>query len=75
MVAEFVAGTGGTGTGLAYQILQAGYQLNIPRMFAALLLISLTGVALFVLMAWLTQAGAGLLACQRELSRLDLSHT
>ena len=47
MVAEFVAGTGGTGTGLAYQILQAGYQLNIPRMFAALALIALTGVALF----------------------------
>jgi NitT/TauT family transport system permease protein len=52
VVAEFVAGTGGTGAGLAYQILQAGFQLDIPRMFAALLLISLTGVALFVLMAW-----------------------
>ena len=51
VVAEFVAGTGGTGTGLAYQILQAGYQLNIPRMFAALLLITLTGVLLFALMA------------------------
>ncbi|MEY8875175.1 MAG: ABC transporter permease [Leptothrix sp. (in: b-proteobacteria)] len=51
VVAEFVAGTGGTGTGLAYQILQSGYQLAIPRMFAALLLISLTGVALFALLA------------------------
>ena len=51
VVAEFVAGTGGTGAGLAYQILQAGFQLNIPRLFAALLLITLTGVALFVLMA------------------------
>jgi len=51
VVAEFVAGTGGTGTGLAYQILQSGYQLNIPRMFAALALISLTGVALFVALA------------------------
>lgn len=59
VVAEFVAGTGGTGTGLAYQILMAGYQLNIPRMFAALLLISLTGVALFVLMAWLTKLALG----------------
>jgi NitT/TauT family transport system permease protein len=49
VVAEFVAGTGGTGTGLAYQILQAGYQLNIPRMFAALALIAATGVAMFVL--------------------------
>jgi NitT/TauT family transport system permease protein len=59
VVAEFVAGTGGTGAGLAYQILQAGFQLNIPRMFAALLLISLTGVALFVLMAWLSKLALG----------------
>lgn len=59
VVAEFVAGTGGTGAGLAYQILQAGFQLNIPRMFAALLLISLTGVALFVLMAWLSRLALG----------------
>jgi NitT/TauT family transport system permease protein len=59
VVAEFVAGTGGTGAGLAYQILQAGFQLNIPRMFAALLLISLTGVALFVAMAWLSKKALG----------------
>jgi NitT/TauT family transport system permease protein len=52
-------GTGGSSTGLAYQILFAGYQLNIPRMFAALLLISLTGVALFVLMAWLSKLALG----------------
>ena len=59
VVAEFVAGTGGSGAGLAYQILQAGFQLNIPRMFAALLLISLTGVALFAAMAWLTTRALG----------------
>ena len=59
VVAEFVAGTGGTGTGLAYQILQAGYQLNIPRMFAALLLITLTGVLLFALMTVLAQWALG----------------
>lgn len=59
VVAEFVAGTGGTGAGLAYQILQSGFQLNIPRMFAALFLISLTGVALFALMAALTSAALG----------------
>ena len=59
VVAEFVAGTGGAATGLAYQILMAGYQLNIPRMFAALLLISLTGVALFVAMAWLSKVALG----------------
>lgn len=59
VVAEFVAGTGGVGAGLAYQILQAGFQLDIARMFAALLLISLTGVALFALMAWLSRAALG----------------
>ena len=59
VVAEFVAGTGGSGAGLAYQILQAGFRLNIPRMFAALLLISLTGVALFAAMAWLTRRALG----------------
>ncbi len=59
VVAEFVAGTGGTGTGLAYQILQAGYQLNIPRMFAALVLITLTGVLLFALMSVLSKWALG----------------
>ena len=59
VVAEFVAGTGGAGAGLAYQILQAGFQLNIPRMFAALLLISLTGVGMFVAMAWLSRLALG----------------
>ena len=59
VVAEFVAGTGGSGAGLAYQILQAGFQLNIPRLFAALLLITLTGVLLFVLMLWLSQLALG----------------
>ena len=59
VVAEFVAGTGGSGSGLAYQILQAGYQLNIPRMFAALLLITLTGVGLFALMAALSRWALG----------------
>ena len=48
VVAEFVAGTGGTQSGLAYRILESGYQLRIPRMFAALLLISLSGIVLFL---------------------------
>jgi NitT/TauT family transport system permease protein len=59
VVAEFVAGTGGTGMGLAYQILQSGYQLNIPRMFAALLLIAVTGVLLFAAMAGLSSWALG----------------
>jgi NitT/TauT family transport system permease protein len=48
VVAEFVAGTGGAASGLAYRILESGYQLKIPRMFAALTLVSLCGVAIFV---------------------------
>lgn len=48
IVAEFAAGTAGTGSGLAYRILEAGYRLNIPRMFAAVFLISLTGVLIFL---------------------------
>ncbi|TAK95734.1 MAG: ABC transporter permease, partial [Aquabacterium sp.] len=59
VVAEFVAGTGGTGTGLAYQILQSGYQLDIPRMFAALVLISLTGIAVFASLAALSRWALG----------------
>jgi NitT/TauT family transport system permease protein len=48
VVAEFVAGTGGQGAGLAYQILMAGIQLNVPRLFAALVLITLAGIVLYV---------------------------
>lgn len=55
VVAEFVAGTGGSQSGLAYQILMAGINLNMPRLFAALFLITLTGVALFVLSSWLAK--------------------
>lgn len=47
VVAEFVAGTGGIGSGLAFRILEASYRLNIPRMFAALFLIVITGIAIF----------------------------
>jgi NitT/TauT family transport system permease protein len=54
VVAEFVAGTGGTNTGLAYLILEAGYRLQIPRMFAALLLISCTGIVIFLMLSLLS---------------------
>ncbi|NKF24631.1 ABC transporter permease [Solimonas marina] len=47
VVAEFVAGTGGTRSGLASRILDAGYRLAIPEMFAALLLISACGLVIF----------------------------
>ncbi|WP_416676560.1 ABC transporter permease [Egbenema bharatensis] len=48
VVAEFVAGTGGTRSGIAYQILMSSFNLQIPRMFAALLLTSVLGVTIFV---------------------------
>ena len=47
VVAEYVAGTGGIGSGLAFRILEAGYRLQIPRMFAALILIAVTGVVIY----------------------------
>ncbi len=48
VVAEFVAGSGGIGSGLAFRILEASYRLQIPKMFAALLLIILTGIAIYL---------------------------
>jgi NitT/TauT family transport system permease protein len=56
VVAEFSAGSSGAGSGLAFRLLEAGYRLNMPRMFGALLLLSLTGVAIFgltSLVSWL----------------------
>ncbi len=48
VVAEFVAGSGGFASGLAYRILESGYRLEIPRMFAALVLLALAGIAINV---------------------------
>ncbi|HMG50405.1 MAG TPA: ABC transporter permease [Inquilinus sp.] len=49
VVAEFAAGSAGAQSGLAFRILEAGRRLNVPRLFAALLLITLTGIAIFAL--------------------------
>ncbi|MBL8653017.1 MAG: ABC transporter permease subunit, partial [Alphaproteobacteria bacterium] len=54
VVAEFVAGTGGSASGLAYRILESGYQLRIPRMFAALIMISISGVVIFLCLSFLS---------------------
>jgi len=54
VVAEFVAGAGGRESGLAYRILESGYRLDIPRMFAALALISVAGIAIYGLLAGLS---------------------
>ena len=54
IVAEFVAGTGGIQSGLAYRILESGYTLQIPRMFAALLMVTGTGILIFVVLTVVT---------------------
>lgn len=54
VVAEIAAGSAGAGSGLAYRIAESGYRLNIPRMFAALLLLSITGIVIFALLSWLS---------------------
>ena len=51
VVAEIAAGSAGAGSGLAYRIAESGYRLNIPRMFAALLLLSVAGIAIFYLLS------------------------
>jgi NitT/TauT family transport system permease protein len=47
VVAEIAAGAAGSGSGLAYRISESGYRLNIPRMYAALLLLSIAGIVIY----------------------------
>jgi len=51
VVAEFVIGRAGTGLGLASTLLEASYRFNFGRLYAALILISLMGIAIFGLMS------------------------
>jgi NitT/TauT family transport system permease protein len=54
IVAEYVAGISGSGSGLAFRILEASYRLNYPRMFAALLMIAIVGVIIFAATSFLS---------------------
>ncbi len=54
VVAEIAAGSAGAGSGLAYRIVESQFRLNIPRLFAALALLSLTGVIIFLAMSGLS---------------------
>ncbi len=54
VVAELVAGTGGIGSGLAFRIQEAGYRLNIARMFAALAMVAAMGVFIFAALSFLS---------------------
>ncbi|MFP4043713.1 MAG: ABC transporter permease [Rhodosalinus sp.] len=59
VVAEFVAGTAGQNTGLASRILESSFRQEIPRMFAALFLVSLLGVVIFLATSVLSKAVLG----------------
>jgi NitT/TauT family transport system permease protein len=54
VAAEIAAGSAGAGSGIAYRISESSYRLNIPRMFAALLLLSAAGVVIYMLLALLS---------------------
>lgn len=56
VVAEFAAGSAGAGSGLAFRLLEAQYRMNIPRLFAALLMLSLLGVAIFAITSFIAWA-------------------
>lgn len=56
IVAEIAAGSAGQGSGLAFRIVESGFRLNIPRMFAALTLISLTGILIYLFFGLLSHA-------------------
>ncbi len=53
VVAEFVAGSGGFASGLAYRIIEASYRLEIPRMFAALVLLGISGIVIYAILGLL----------------------
>jgi NitT/TauT family transport system permease protein len=59
VVAEFVAGAAGKETGLASRILEASFRTEIPRMFAALVLVSLTGILIYALFNWISKLALG----------------
>jgi NitT/TauT family transport system permease protein len=53
VVAEFAAGSAGAGSGLAFRLLESQYRLNIPRLFAALVLLSALGVVIFAITSFI----------------------
>ena len=50
VTAEMVAGAAGRDTGLASRILEASFRTETPKMFAALLLLVVTGVMVFLIL-------------------------
>lgn len=56
VVGEIAAGAAGAGSGLAWRIVEAGHRINIPRMYAALILIALAGIVIFAALSWLQRS-------------------
>ena len=59
VVAEFTAGSAGRNTGLASRILESMFRTEIPMMFAALFLVSLLGILIFVVFSALARLMLG----------------
>ena len=59
VVAEFVAGAAGQNTGLASRIIESSFRSEIPRMFAALVLVSALGIVIFLMTSWLSRRVLG----------------
>lgn len=51
VVGGFVAGSTGANSGIAYDILQDGYNLEVSQLFASVFLLAVTGVALFSILS------------------------
>ncbi len=69
VVAEIAAGSAGAGSGLAYRIVESGYRLNIPRMFAALLLLSVAGIVIYLRAVAALPSAVAALARKRRRAR------
>ena len=59
VVAEFVAGAAGQSTVLASRIIESSFRSEIPRMFAALVLVSALGIVIFLATSWLSRRVLG----------------
>jgi NitT/TauT family transport system permease protein len=59
VVAEFTAGAAGKETGLASRILEASFRTEIPEMFAGLVLVSLTGIMIYLVFTWVSKLVLG----------------
>ncbi|QSZ58516.1 ABC transporter permease [Rhizobium sp. ZX09] len=55
VVGEFAAGQAGNNAGLAFRLLEAQYRLNMPRLFASLVLLAMLGAIIYGLTSTLSK--------------------